>query len=109
MLAQLRLLSRRTAPERDSADLRHRELERALETAAKGFAQRRSLEAFTAEQARLNAEIDALRAMPAHVDTVSADPDEAIAALQDLKATSLTSPFPAGMHSAELIARRPVE
>jgi prefoldin subunit 5 len=62
------------------------ELERALEGAARAFAQRRrSLEAFTAEQARLNAEIDALRAKPNHVAMTSLDPDAAIAALRDLK------------------------
>ncbi len=87
MLTHLRLLASRNAPERGSADLRHRELGRALEEAAKAFAQRRlSLDAFTAEQARLNAEIDALRAKP-QGETPSVDPDAAIAALQDLKAS----------------------
>ena len=88
MLMQLRLLASRVAPERDSADLRQRELERALEGAAKAFAQRRlSLEAFTGEQARLNVEIDLLRATPTQLATTSAHPDAAIAALQDLKST----------------------
>jgi DNA invertase Pin-like site-specific DNA recombinase len=88
MLTQLRLLASHAAPERDSGGLRHRELERALEAAARAFAQRRlSLEAFTAEQARLNAEIDALRAAPMQPGGASPDPGAAIAALQDLKAT----------------------
>jgi len=88
MLTQLRSLASRNAPERDTADLRHGELERALEEAAKAFAQRRlSPEAFTAEQARLNAEIDALRAKPTHAAMTSLDPDAVIAALRDLKAS----------------------
>jgi hypothetical protein len=37
MLTQLRSLANRNAPSRDSADLRHRELERALEAAAKAL------------------------------------------------------------------------
>lgn len=88
MLIQLRLLASCAAPKRDSGDLHHRELERALERAGKAFAQRSlSLEAFTAEQARLNSKIDALRAAPTQLTQASADPDAAIAVLQDLKAT----------------------
>jgi site-specific DNA recombinase len=88
MLAQLRSLAGRVAPERDSVDLRQRELQRALEAAAVAFAQRRlSLEAFTSEQARLNTEIDALGTAPAPPARAGVDPDTAIAALRDLKAT----------------------
>jgi hypothetical protein len=107
MLSQLRLLASRVAPERDSGDLRHRELVRALEAAARAFAQRRlSLGAFTVEQARLNAEIDALRVAPTQLAPAGADPDAAIAALRDIKATWLDADDAARARLAAAIFER---
>lgn len=90
-LSELRILATQAEAGGTAGEIRRHELEHALEAVAKAFAHRSlSLEAFTAEQARLNAEIDAVREKPpsgsAHVH-----PDAAIAALRDLKASWLAA------------------
>ena len=82
-LDRIRRLAARQATAPPSGELRRHQLQRELEGVARSFAQRRlTLEAFTAEQARLNAELDATSE---HIGTDTVDPDLVVATLRDLR------------------------
>jgi DNA invertase Pin-like site-specific DNA recombinase len=83
-LARLRALAGRSVPAPASGELRRRQLERELEGKARLLARRElTTEAFVAESERIRAEIDALERAPSTTRRV--DPDQAIAALRELK------------------------
>lgn len=85
-LDRIRRLAARQASAPPSGELRRHQLQRELEGVARAFAQRRlTLEAFTAEQARLNAELDGIEKAYSAPDSTT-DPDAIVEVLRDLRA-----------------------
>jgi len=84
-LDRIRRLAARQATAPPSGELRRHQLQRELEGLARSFVQRRlTLEAFTAEQARLNAELDGIETAYSPPD-LTTDPDLVVATLRDLR------------------------